>query len=208
MTEPEDDVATDSGIPAVAPIEDHVPEAFTDPGFAAMDEPEPEPRPTLRLDDALLPLDPNAVTLWRIGGGISTIVWSALIAMACVPAFYMFEDQWKVIVASGLTLVLLNAVVRIAVVPPIRYRLWRYQLREDQLFLQRGFLVIRRTLIPLVRVQNVDTVQGPIARRFGLWSVVVFTAANAQSIPALSKSQADRLRENIAELARRARDED
>ena len=96
---------------------------------------------------------------------------------------------------------------RIAVIPPIRYRLWRYQLREDQLFLQRGFLVIRRTLIPLIRVQNVDTVQGPIARRFGLWSVVVFTAANAQSIPALSKSQADTLRESIAELARRARDE-
>ena len=179
-------------------------ESATDPGIG---EAATRPNRTIDLDQELHPLDPRAVTLWRIGGAISTIIWSGITAMSAVPMFYLFSEHWPWIVAGALGLILVNAVARIAVIPPIRYRLWRYQLREDQLFLQRGFLVIRRTLIPLIRVQNVDTVQCPIARRFGLWSVVVFTAANAQSIPALSKSQADTLRESIAELARRARDE-
>lgn len=195
-----DDVATDPGMQPV--------EAATDPALATMSELPPGPRKVLVLDDGLQPLDPAAVILWRIGGGISTVIWSVIISMATVPAIYVLEGQWKAVVAGAVALVLFNAVARIAVIPPIRYRLWRYQLRVDQLLLQRGWLVIRHTLIPLVRVQNVDTVQGPIARRFGLWSVVVFTAANAQSIPALSKKQADHLRETIAELARRARDED
>lgn len=167
----------------------------------------PADRPSPRLDDGLQPLDPRAVTLWRVGGAISTLIWSGLIAVAAAAAFFVLDAGWEYLAAGAVTLIVLNAVVRIAVVPPIRYRLWRYQLREDQLFLRRGFLVIRSTLIPLVRVQNVDTVQGPVSRYFGLWSVVVFTAANAQSIPALSKEQADHLRESIAELARRARDE-
>ncbi len=179
-------------------------EGGTDPGIV---EATTQPDRTIDLDQALHPLDRRAVTLWRIGGAISTILWSGITAMIAVPMVYLFSDHWPWVVAGALGLILVNAVARIAVIPPIRYRLWRYQLREDQLFLQRGFLVIRRTLIPLVRVQNVDTVQGPVARQFGLWSVVVFTAANAQSIPALSKSQADTLRESIAELARRARDE-
>ena len=170
--------------------------------------PTPAPRDILVLEDDLQTLDPSAVTLWRIGGGISTVVWSIFISLATVLAIYVLDGHWKAVVAGAIALIFANAILRVAVIPPIRYHRWRYQLRADQLFLQRGWLVIRHTLIPLARVQNVDTVQGPIARRFGLWSVVVFTAANAQSIPALSKEQADRLRENIAELARQARDED
>jgi len=198
MSEPDfDDLETDPGHIAVAP-----PQA---PPVAVAETP---PERVIDLDQELKHLDPRAVTLWRIGGAISTIIWSVIISLATVPAIYVLDGHWMAVVGGAITLVLFNAVVRIAVVPPIRYRLWRYQLRADQLFLQRGWLVVRRTLVPLVRIQNVDTVQGPIARRFGLWSVVVFTAANAQSIPALSKEQADHLRETIAELARRARDQD
>jgi membrane protein YdbS with pleckstrin-like domain len=173
-------------------------------------EPRPEPvesPPELSLDATLQPLDPRAVPLWRLSGAISTVLWGGVISVASMVAMFAIEGPRLPVFLGGSALVFLNAVLRIGVVPPIRYRLWRYQLRADQLFLQRGWLVVRHTLIPLVRVQNVDTVQGPVARYFGLWSVVVFTAANAQAIPALSKEQADQLRESIAELARRARDE-
>ena len=204
----DDDVQTDPGLPAVASIE---PGQIAPPPTAeAPPQPTPPaaaPLPPVPVDDHLQPLDPRAVRLWRVGGVISTLIWSGLIAVGAAAGFFVLETSWEYLAAGAVALIILNAVLRIAVIPPIRFRLWRYQLREDQLFLRRGFLVIRSTLIPLVRVQNVDTVQGPISRYFGLWSVVVFTAANAQSIPALSQRQADHLRESIAELARRARDE-
>ncbi len=166
--------------------------------------------PALAYDRTLRPLDPRAVTLWRIGGALSMLLWGPLLF---VPAFIIDllatgETHWLIDVSVATTLAVLQAFVNVGVIPQFRYRYWRFQLTDEHLFLQRGLLVVRRTMIPLVRVQNVDTVQGPIARRFGLWSVVVYTAANAQAIPALSEAEADQLRKTIAELARRARDED
>lgn len=170
-----------------------------------------ESEPALEFDRTLRPLDPRAVTLWRIGGFLSMLLWGPLLFL---PVFFVDmlvsagETHWVLDVVVATALAVVQAIVRIVVFPQLRYRYWRFQLTEEHLFLQRGLIVVRRTMIPLIRVQNVDTVQGPIARRFGLWSVIVFTAANAQSIPALSESEADQLRRTIAELARRARDED
>lgn len=194
---PLDDQPTD---PELAPLEDRV---STDPQLTA-----PAERASVDLHADLQELDPRAVSLWRISGAIGALIWGITLGGMLVAVGLLTEvPLWVSLAGVGAGIAAL-AVLRVGVIPPIRYRLWRYRLGEDQLFLQRGFLVVRRTLIPLVRVQNVDTVQGPIARRFGLWSVVVYTAANAQSIPALSQEQADRLRGSIAELARRAKDED
>ncbi len=185
----------------------------TDPAMAVAPELAAElpEEPQLEFDRSLRPLDPRAVTLWRIGGALSMLLWGPLLFL---PVFFvdqivsLGETHWFIDIAVATGLAVVQAIIRIVVFPQLRYRYWRFQLTEDHLFLQRGFIVIRRTMIPLVRVQNVDTVQGPIARRFDLWSVVVFTAANAQSIPSLSQAEADQLRKTIAELARRARDED
>ena len=113
------------------------------------------------------------------------------------------------VVQAAVTAVVVVAVTfsRVVVAPPIRWRIWRYRVTENHLFLQRGLFVVRRTLIPLVRVQNVDTIQGPLARRFGLSEVVVATAASTTTIPALSDPVAEALRDRIADLARVARDD-
>ncbi len=185
----------------------------TDPAMAVAPDlvPEPPEEPQLEFDRSLRPLDPRAVTLWRIGGALSMLFWGPLLFL---PVFFvdqivsLGETHWLLDISVATVLAVLMASVRVVLFPQLRYRYWRFQLTEEHLFLQRGFIVVRRTMIPLVRVQNVDTVQGPIARRFDLWSVVVFTAANAQSIPSLSQAEADHLRKTIAELARRARDED
>lgn len=197
MTEP-DEQATDPAIEAVA-----IP-----PAVEPEKELEPEP---IDFDRSMRPLDPRAVTLWRIHGALAMLLWGPLLFVPIWVVDMMLtggEPRWLIDIAIAAALAVVQAVIRMIVFPRIRYRWWRFQLTDEHLFLQRGLLVVRRTMIPLIRVQNVDTVQGPIARRFGLWSVVVFTAANAQSIPALSEDEADHLRKTIAELARRARDED
>ena len=174
-------------------------------------EAHPPAAPALTFDTSLRPLAPGAVTLWRIAGALSMVIWGPLIFLPVWMGDRLLSEDaphWVPVIAIASVLAILQAVLRFVVFPQLRYRWWRFQLTADHLLLQRGLLVRRRTLIPLVRVQNVDTVQGPIARYFGLWSVVIFTAANAQSIPALSEAEADGLRTTLAELARRARDVD
>jgi len=89
-----------------------------------------------------------------------------------------------------------------SVVPDLRWRRWRYEIREDEVDLQRGIFWVSRTLVPLARIQHVDTRQGPLQRRFGLATVVFYTAAGPNEIPELSAPVADGVRDRIAELTR------
>jgi membrane protein YdbS with pleckstrin-like domain len=88
------------------------------------------------------------------------------------------------------------------VMPDLRWRRWRYEIREGEVDLQQGIVWVSRTLVPLARIQHVDTRQGPLQRRFGLATVVFYTAAGANRIPELSAPVAARVRDRIAELTR------
>ncbi len=146
-------------------------------------------------------LDPRAKTLWRIsgalgalpiltGGGVASWV---LMRVVGVP---LLISTLPVLVALAL------AVVTVGVTPGLRWRWWRYEIRADEVDLQRGIFWISRTLVPLARIQHVDTRQGPLQRRFGLSTVVFYTAAGPNHIPELSSSVAASVRDRISELTR------
>jgi uncharacterized protein len=86
--------------------------------------------------------------------------------------------------------------------PLLRWRTWRYEVRDEEIDLLRGAVVVRRTLIPMTRVQHVDTQRTPLSDLFGLRSVTVHTAAGSHSIPALRPADAAAIRDRIALLAR------
>ena len=86
----------------------------------------------------------------------------------------------------------------------LRYRIWRFELQNDALFLHRGVLTRVRTVVPYVRVQHVDTQRNPIERVIGLSRVVVYTAGSRGadvSIPGLRPDRADELQERLRTLA-------
>lgn len=150
-------------------------------------------------------VDPKAVSLWRI---------EAILRMALLGLLTLLTGATLVALtpfgiapaAVALLVFIVFALVQIGLVPQIRYRHWRYHVDAQELDIQFGVFVVRRTLIPLVRVQHVDTVQGPLSKQFGLSSVTVSTAAGSHVIPGLSDEAADRLRDHISALARVARE--
>lgn len=86
----------------------------------------------------------------------------------------------------------------------LRYRIWRFELQDDALFLHRGVLTRVRTVVPYVRVQHVDTQRNPIERLIGLSRVVVYTAGSRGadvSIPGLRPDRADALQDQLRTLA-------
>jgi uncharacterized protein len=93
-------------------------------------------------------------------------------------------------------------VVLAGVIPDLRWRRWRYEIRVDEVDLQRGIVWVSRTLVPLARIQHVDTRSGPLQRRFALATVVFYTAAGPNQIPELSAPVAAQVRDRIAELTR------
>jgi membrane protein YdbS with pleckstrin-like domain len=89
-----------------------------------------------------------------------------------------------------------------AVVPELRWRRWRWDVRPDAIDIRHGTLTVRRTLIPMLRVQHVDTTRGVVEQSLDLATVRVHTAAGSHEIPLLDLSDADEVRDRIATLAR------
>ena len=102
---------------------------------------------------------------------------------------------------------MLAQLVATLVVPGVRYRLWRYEVTNTDVLLRFGLLVVKRVVVPLVRVQHVETRQGPVLKASGLASVVVATAGDSFEIPGLSGPEADALRDRVAVLARIAQED-
>jgi len=105
------------------------------------------------------------------------------------------------VVLAWIAAVLVVPVAGVAL-PILRWRRWRYEVRDEEIDLLRGALVVRRTLIPMTRVQHVDTTRTVVSDLFGLRSVTVHTAAGSHSIPALHPGDAAAIRDRIALLAR------
>lgn len=150
-------------------------------------------------------LAPAAKTLWRL----TAALW-------VVPAFFVASWAGGGLVAAGaegivpwlpFVAALFGVAVGVALVPGLRYRRWRYEIREDEIDIRHGALSIRRTLVPMSRVQHVETRSGPLQSMFGLSTVIFHTAAGQNLIPQLREPEADEVRRRIATLARTSTDE-
>lgn len=153
-------------------------------------------------------LNPRVKSVWRI----SDAVWITVVFLCCFVPFAIAQavapTSWCPVVLVALVAVYAIAlVVFLAVLPPIRYARWRYDMTPEYLDIARGIVWRKRFMVPFVRVQNTDTRQGPILRAFGLSSVTVATAAGEHVIPGLETEVAEGLRDRAAELARLAQED-
>ncbi|WP_338752864.1 PH domain-containing protein [Bacillus sp. FJAT-52991] len=142
----------------------------------------------------------KALTVWRISGIINTlIVWLLLIGGG-VFTFMKDGPLWVigVLVLTGV----LTIYLCVYLLPKLRWNRWRYDVREQEIELQHGVVITRRTLIPMIRVQHVDTEQGPILRKYGLAGITISTAATIHEIPAVEMEEAEEMRKMISALAR------
>jgi membrane protein YdbS with pleckstrin-like domain len=146
-------------------------------------------------------LDPRAKTLWRITGALGALPLLVVGASVGWSLLRVVEVPLSLGVLPLLAALVLF-VVLVGVVPDLRWRRWRYEIRDEEVDLQRGIVWISRTLVPLARIQHVDTQSGPLQRRFGLATVVFYTAAGANQIPELSAPVAAEVRDRIADLTR------
>jgi uncharacterized protein len=131
--------------------------------------------------------------VWAVPVGIGCVVGGGALAGGDAPGVLAWL-AWAV--AVGVV-----AVGGVAA-PLLRWRTWRYEVRDEEIDLLRGAVVVRRTLIPMTRVQHVDTQRTPLSDLFELRSVTVHTAADSHSIPALRPADAAAIRDRIAVLAR------
>jgi uncharacterized protein len=140
-------------------------------------------------------LDPMARWLWR---GEQLLGWGVATAIGAV-AGGQLEGALAVLAWA---VPLAGLIVCVPLVPALRWNHWRWDVRPEAIDIRHGTFTVRRTLIPMLRVQHVDTTRGVVEQSFDLATVQVHTAAGSHKIPLLGLADADDLRDRIAELAR------
>ena len=150
-------------------------------------------------------LDPRMLRVWYVSDviGIAAVAMLAVVAWAVVR--HLGGDVfWVYLVAAVIELVCVGDLL---ISPRIEMATWRYDVTPTDVDLYHGVFVKKRVLVPLVRVQHVQTKQGPIMRAHGLATVTISTAGESFEIPGLAEADAAALRDRVAELARLAKED-
>lgn len=149
-------------------------------------------------------LPPRSIRTWQWGNSLSNLFLFGL------PALYylFFQDNTNQIFLITLIIAIsIIYILYIVWIPYIQWKRWRYSVDENEIHLKRGVIIKRETLIPLNRVQHVDTRQGPLLRWYNLSSVSISTAATTHEIPNLDSEIALRVRSKISTNARLAKED-
>jgi len=127
-------------------------------------------------------LDPRWIAVQRIHAAIAVGVISLATFVGVIVLWIASQ-----ILFLGLLLLPLWAVLMGALAwhsyrwPAISYRFASYRLDGDGLEIRRGVYWRTITNIPRSRVQHTDVSQGPLERRYGLGTLVVYTAGTQHS---------------------------
>jgi len=135
--------------------------------------------------------------LWALGA----LAWSVPLALG-VPIVLGELGAPDAVMALSIVVTLVAGAVGVLVVPQMRWRRWRWEVRDEEVDLRHGAFTEIRTIVPMARVQHVDVRRSFLAQNFGTADLVVHTAAGQTTIPMLPESAAVDVRDRIADLAR------
>lgn len=143
-------------------------------------------------------VDSKAIKSWRIGWAI----WLVISLAAAIPLEIWlsglgWNSVWKSVIMVVIVLVVLYIAVGLALFPAIEYKQWGYLVEEDKVVIRHGIFFIKKTIIPIIRIQNITVSQGPINRKLGLYQVEMALASGSFSIEGLDKETADSISENL-----------
>ncbi|HEX2410838.1 MAG TPA: PH domain-containing protein [Solirubrobacteraceae bacterium] len=142
-------------------------------------------------------LAPRARLVWRMSQGLG---WGVAVVAGLI-AGAQLDGALAVLVR---VLPVVGLVAGVTLVPELRWRRWRWDVRPEAIDIRHGTLTVRRTLVPMLRVQHVDTTRDIVEQSLDLATVVVHTAAGSHRIPLLTVADAAEVRDRIADLARTA----
>jgi len=155
------------------------------------------------------PVHPNARWLWASQG----LVAAAMLGLAVQIARWSVPDDAPAAVRiplEALTWLLLPLAALLIVVQPLwRYRVHRWEITDQAVYTLEGWLTRTWRIVPIARIQTVDTTRGPLQQLLGLATIIVRTASHAGStdVEHLDAVTADAVAHDLALRANAVRDE-
>ena len=133
---------------------------------------------------------------------ISRAIFLAIIIVIAIIIRFVLLDwiENKFIMDIILLIIIFLQLANTFIYPTLEYRQWSYYIDKDKVEFSHGIYIIKRTLIPTVRIQHLNISQGPINRSLGLSDINITTAGGSFTIPNLDKEEAEKLSDYLKEI--------
>src|SRR5699024_7274077 len=94
----------------------------------------------------------DAIKAWRITASIYVgVLWLLIIAGLVTTFIFEFSYIYSLI---SIGVGIIASIFFVYAIPKLRYRRWRYKIYEQEIYIQHGILIMTRTIIPMIRVQD------------------------------------------------------
>lgn len=144
----------------------------TSPEAPAAARPAPPPAATLQIRPPRYRLSPRFI-LWRT---LNTLFWAmGVIGLYLVP--YFVFDSARTWLEPLLWVLVAVFAVNLLFMPTYRYYVHRWETTEEAVYTLSGWISREWRIVPISRIQTIDTVQGPLEQLLRLATVKVTTVA-------------------------------
>lgn len=154
--------------------------AIPDPSTAepAIEAVSPEPASPSVAGGVERALDPRKITLDRVVGWIVAGVVSlgSLVPIGSIVLLASIPGSVKALLLVAWTAVVLVLAWSAQRWPPIEHRHTAYKVDGQGIEIRKGVVWRKVINVPRSRVQHTDVSQGPLERRYGLGTLVIYTA--------------------------------
>lgn len=148
-------------------------------------------------------LEPRVRTLWilsALGGSTLVGVGFALTATMLYSRFLSADMRW---ILPGTTFLICCFAGGWVGLAWYRYGRFRFDCRDESLYVEHGVLTRHKTVVPYNRLQHVDVRRRPLERIGGVATLVIHTAGtcrNQVQIPGLTPTRASMLQDQLRHL--------
>jgi membrane protein YdbS with pleckstrin-like domain len=130
---------------------------------------------------------------WVFSRVPSLLLLAALAIVIPWGAWWMRWSLFLVVAAVG--------IIGVIFLPPIRYRVFWYAISPTEIDIQHGIVFLKRSVIPMHRVQSLRVERGPLADHYRMATLRISTAASSLSVSGLDRAEADAVCSRISQLA-------
>jgi membrane protein YdbS with pleckstrin-like domain len=145
-------------------------------------------------------VDPRWIPLQRVHGAVFTGIVALASLVATTSAALANGAMWLLLALPLWALAMAALAWQVQRWPAIAYRFTSYLVDDRGLEIARGVYWRTITSLPRSRIQHTDVSQGPLERRHGLGTLVVYTAGTQHSevkLPGLEFGTAQRIRAHL-----------
>ena len=148
-------------------------------------------------------LSPQVKGIWAINSVLSTVIFLVLVVVAEIFLKSAIRENLGFPFGVLTIVVLIAGIIYSMAFPILNYKYWAFDVRDDELYIERGILTRVKTTAPYRRIQHLDVSQSIFERMMGLATLVVYTAGTRGAdlvIPGLVLPYAEALRDSLKNI--------